>query len=235
MGFSTAQYDAVINKIESAIPTIISDTNSFISQEESDWGWIPFIGGAIRDGLNKLKGLIQEVLQKIGDFLKPALVPPMMWHDGDVWGQIGSQAGNVASTIAGQIQANGNEWQGIAGGKYNNGVPAQENAVNTVSSLAGQVQGACTQISIAGYSFYIAVALAIAGIIGGLVIALATVETGVGAILGLCVAIGSALLGFAGAVAALYFGVDSAVRNLQGLIGGNGAFPAGNWPLATAQ
>jgi hypothetical protein len=235
MGFSTASYDAVINKIEAGIPKIISDTNSFISAEEHDWGWIPFIGGAIRDGLNKLKGLIQEVLQKLGDYLKPALVPPMMWHAGNVWTTVGSQAGNVSSTIAGQIQAKGNEWQGIAGGKYNNGVPAQQNAANTVSSLAGQVQSACTQISIAGYSFYIAVGIALAGIIGGLVIALATVETGIGAIIGLCVAVAAALAGFAGAVAALYFGVDSAVRNLQGLVGGNGAFPGGNWPLATGQ
>jgi hypothetical protein len=235
MGFSTATYDAVINKIESAIPKIESDTNTFVSEVASELGWIPFIGGEIKAALRKLVSLVDELLQKLAEYLKPALIPTMFWDDGNVWGTIGGNAAQVASTIQGQIQAKGNEWQGIAGGKYANGVPAQASAAQAISSLAGSTGSACTSLAVAGYTFYMAILVAEAAVAGGVATCAAAGWTGVGAIVGLIVAVGGALIGIGVAVGSLVLGVDSSVRSLQGLIGPSQSFPGNAWPIATAQ
>jgi hypothetical protein len=229
MGFSPAAYDAVITKIQNGIQQIANDVNHFISEVESDTGWIPVLGGWIKDALNRLVKLIDDGLDKLSQLLEPAFIPTFFWTFGGMWEQMGGQAGTVSSTIAGQIQANGDEWQGIAGGAYANGVPAQGNAANTISSLAGQVQSACSSISTSGYIFYMAVAVAVASLIA------AVVGAGTGA---LPVVIGAAVVfiaSIATAVGSLLLGVDSAARNLQGMIGPSGSFPNGAWPIATAQ
>jgi hypothetical protein len=235
MGFTPAAYDALIKKLQDAIAKVASDTNKFVAEVENDYGWIPFIGPMVKDALNRLVKLVDELLQKLAQLLEPAFIPTFLWTFGGTWNTIGGQASGVSSAIASQIQANGDEWQGIAGGAYANGVPGQESAASAISSMAGGVQSACTSLAIAGYTFYMALAVGIAGVIGGLAIAAATGWTGVGAIVGLCVAIGSALLTVATAVGAWLLGIASSTRTLQGMVGPNGSFPGGKWPIATAQ
>ncbi len=231
MGFSGSAYEALIQKLRAAPAQIISLTNKIISAVDSALGWIPFIGDAIKAGLNKLKGLVEQAVQKLVQILEGADVPVAMWNDGQQWLQIQTQTGGVSSTIAGQIQANGNEWQGIAGGKYNNGVPAQAGAANAMSSLAGSIQSGCSTVANTGFGFYAAIAAAIASCIGGLIVA----GTGVGAVVGACVAAAGLLIGIGSACALVVFGIDGAARSFQGLAAPSASFPDNAWPLATAQ
>jgi hypothetical protein len=233
MGFNTATYDALIQKIVSTLNGIVNAVNRFISMVESAASSIPIIGGLIGDGakwlLDKLRNLVQEGVDKVEGFLKPAAVPPMMWSDGQTWSQIGQAAGNTASTISGVNAQNGFEWKGIAGGKYQDGVQDQPTAANTISSWAGTVMGACDSIAEGGYGFYVSVAAALVSFL------VAVIGAGTGdlpAVVGGAVAL---LVSVAGALVSLHFGVSSGARTLNSVLWNNDAFPGGSWPSATAE
>lgn len=236
MGFTQSAYNDIITKLEDAPGKIVSLTNKIISEVNSLFSWIPFVGDAIKSALNKLKSLVEQVCAKLNQFLQGADVPPEMWDAGGKWLQIHSQTNQVASTIAGQMQSNGNEWKGIAGGKYNTGVSEQGGAASAMSSMANSMQSNCSAVANSGFAFYAAIAVAVGSIIGGLIVCAAAGWTGVGAIVGLCVTIGGALIGFGGAVASVQFGVNAAQRNFQGLLTSTGStLPNNAWPKATAQ
>lgn len=235
MGFSVSAYEALIHKLEAAPSQIISLTNKIISAVNGALGWIPFIGDAVRAATSRLKALVEQVVQKLQQLLQGAEVPAAMWNNGQQWVQVTSQTGQVASTIAGQIQVNGNEWQGIAGGKYNNGVPEQAAAANSMSGMANAIQSGCGTVANTGFGFYAAIGVAVATIIGGLVVCAAAGWTGIGAIVGLCVTIGGALVGIGSACGLVVFGIDGAARSFQALNAPSASFPGNAWPLATAQ
>lgn len=233
MTFSTATYEALIQKIEHVLQSIANAVNRFISAVESAASSIPIIGGLIGDGakwlLEKLRNLVQEGLNKVEAFLRPAMVPPMIWNDGQTWSQIGRAAGNTASTLSGINAQNGSEWKGIAGGKYQDGVQDQPTAANTLSSWAGTVMGACDSIAEGGYGFYAACAVALVSFL------VAVIGAGTGdlpAVIGGAVGM---LASIAGALVSFYFGVASATRTLQSVTWNNDAFPGGSWPQATAE
>jgi hypothetical protein len=233
MGFTQGAYTALVTKLEESPAKIVSLTNTIISNVNGSLGWIPLIGDAVKAALNKLKGLVEEVCAKLKQLLQGAAVPLSMWNAGGQWLGIQGSANKVAGAINGQMQANGNEWQGLAGGKYNTGVGEQGSAAGTMSTVAGGMQSNCSAVGNAGLAFYSAIAVGEGAIVGGLITCAAAGWTGVGAIVGLCVAIGGALLGFGAAVGAVQIGIDSATRGFTGLT--DVGLPNNAWPLATAQ
>ncbi|HEY2576484.1 MAG TPA: hypothetical protein VGI74_09270 [Streptosporangiaceae bacterium] len=235
MTFSPSAYNALITKLEAAPGEIISKTNQVISAVNSAVGWIPLLGDAIDWALNKLKGLIESLVNKLNQVLQPARIPPDMWAMGQEWEQIRGQAGTVASTLAGQQEKFGQEWGGIAGGKYNSGVPLQISAASAFSSAANNVMSNCDTIASGGSMFYIAVGTAVASVIVAITAAIISAPTGVGPIISLCAGVVFTLGSIATAIYSLHFTVDGAARNLQGSLTPSSSFPGGAWPIATAQ
>lgn len=235
MTFSPSAYDALISKLEAAPATIISKTNDVISAVNNAVGWIPLIGDAIDWALNKLKGLIESLVGKLQQVLQPARIPPTMWANGQSWAQIRTQSGTVASNLAAEQEKFGQEWGGIAGGKYNSGVPLQIGAASAFSSAANNVMGNCDTIASGGSAFYIAIGVAVASIIIAITAAIATAPTAVGPIISLCGGVLMTLGSIATAIYNLHFVVDGAARNLQASLTPSSSFPGGAWPIATAQ
>ena len=235
MAFTQSAYNEMITVLEAAPGKIVDLTNKIISNVNGSLGWIPIIGDAVKWALNKLKGVVEQVCAKLKQLLQGAEVPTAMWSAGSKWLDIQHSTSTVASTIAGQIQTNGNEWSGIAGGKYNNGVSNQGGAASQMSSIAGGMQSNCSSVANSGFAFYAAIAAGVATIIGGLVACAAAGWTGAGAIAGLVVTIIGALIGFGGAVAAVQFGINAATRGFQGLTADGSSFPNNAWPTAVAQ
>ena len=231
--FSIATYDALIQKINHLLQQIANAVNSFINAVESAASSIPIIGGLIGDGakwlLEKLRNLVQEGLNKMEGYLKPAAVPPMMWDDGQTWSQIGQASGSTASTLSGINANNGFEWKGIAGGKYTDGVQDQPTAATTLSNWAGTIMGACDSIAEGGFGFYAACGVALVSF------AAAVVSAGTGDVPAVIAAAVVMLASIAGALASLYFGVQSGTRTLKSVTWNNAAFPGGSWPKATAE
>jgi hypothetical protein len=231
--FSIATYDALIQKIEHLVQSIVNAVNRFISAVESAASSIPIIGGLIGDGakwlLDKLRNLVEEGLNKVEEYLKPAMVPPTMWNDGQTWSQIGKACGNTASTLSGINAQNGFEWKGIAGGKYQDGVQDQPTAANTLSTWSATIMDACDSIATGGMVFYAAIAAALVTFLA------AAIAAGTGDVPALIVAIVAMIASLGVALVSFYFGVESGVRSLNSVTWNNDAFPGGSWPQATAQ
>jgi uncharacterized protein YukE len=227
MGFSASGYQAVIDKIIHELGEVnkgvehVRDVvnNSILSH-------IPLIGDGLKWLWNKFIGLINQVVSKIQELLKPFAVPTLMDQYANEWLKIHKTASNVSSTIEDQVETHGKDtWKGLAGGAYQNGVSHQAPSANAIAGMANTISGACTAIRNYGYGFYIAIGVVIAG----LVVAIFTVETVVGAIAGVV----TALIATGAACATLYLGVDSQSKTLQGQLGANSSFPGNKWPQAT--
>jgi hypothetical protein len=225
MILTPAQAEALLQKIESSLDTLVTDTNSAISRIEHDSSWIPLVGHLIAAGLEKLRSLVQEFVDKVDYYLTAFNVPTYMGQYSDAWLAIASQAGGVASNIADMNQRYGNEWQGIAGPAYQNGVSNQGAAVDAIQSRANSASSACNSLEQAGYTYYIA-ALAITA---GLITAAVGWETVVLAVAGVI----AALAGIAAAVAALVFGIQGVTNSFKQLLEPTDTLPGDDWPLAT--
>ena len=222
--FSTAEYDSLIQKIENGINTVISDANSAVSRIESWTSWIPFVGDAIKDALNKFVSLMDDFLKKIVEYLKFATIPPTMWGFGQQWVSMATKAGQSATELA-TLKQYSTEWEGIAGGKYNAAVTGQEPAVDTIQSRSNSISGSCSATAMAGFAFY----ASLAGILVGLTIACITAETGVGLVFGIT----TAAISLAGAVTSVTLGLWNQERSLEQASEPTDTMPGGAWPQAT--
>ncbi len=166
MSFSVAQYQEVIARTNSELNELPPIANAAIQRIESRYSWIPFVGGWIKDALNKFVSLMEEFLAKVESYLRSSAVPVMMWEAGNTWENIQRGAGTMAGDIKGQLQASAVQWTGIAGGAYQSGVANQSGAVQEISGLAAATSGAATAIAISGLGFYVAIlaALCLAGL-----------------------------------------------------------------------
>lgn len=226
-GFDPAQYDALIAKIRSEMERLPPSFNAQVRRIESDLGWIPGVGDALKAALDEAVKLFDEAMQKLGEYLQWTDVPVRMWSWGDQWSSIASKAGESATQIAALKQYQG-EWGGIAGGKYQSAVSNQGPAVDQIQSRANQMSGACTGTAIAGFGFYLSVATAIVGVAAAII----TSETGVGLAVGLAVFIA----GLAAAVATILIGVEGQARAFKMANEPSDAFcgpPANAWPRST--
>lgn len=227
MGFSASGFQAVIDKINHELGEIdkgvehVRDVvnNSILSH-------IPLIGQGLKWLWDKFIGLVNQIIKKTQEFLKPFAVPTLMDKYGNEWLKIHKTANDVSSTIEQQVEQHGKDtWKGLAGGAYQDGVSHQSPSVSAIAGMANTISGACISIRNYGYGFYVAIGIALVGV----VVACVTAETVVGAIIGCVVAI----IGLGAAAAALYLGVDSQSKTLQGQLGANSSFPGNKWPQAT--
>jgi len=225
MDFSPGQYDALIQKIENGLNTAVSDANAAISRIEGATSWIPGIGSAIKEALDKFVSLMKEFMAKVGEALKWTQIPPTMWQFGQTWLNLATQAGQTAVNVK-DLDSYSSQWQGIAGGKYATGVAGQRPAVDTIQARCNQISGACTGTAISGLAFYISVATTIIG----LIIAIAGAEL----VFPLVAGIITAIVGLAGAVASLLIGVEGQARTFQQANEPSDSFPGNAWPQAVA-
>lgn len=233
--FSPSQYQATISKLD-AMPGKITDaTNKIISIADDAFGWIPFLGDAVKDALNKLKGWVMKLVAKIEQILQPAEVPATMFNIAHIWDGLRTQAGTVASTLNGDQEKYGNEWQGLAGGKYASGVPDQISAAQTFSSSCGTIASGCNSIASAGLGFYLSCLAAVESVLIALIAAIATAVTVAGPIISLCAGIASCLISIGSAYYQLTHNLSNATQSLDAVITPQSTYPGGSWPLATAQ
>jgi hypothetical protein len=232
MDFSIAQLDSLISKIERGLTDLVSKANELIRKIESLTHWIPFIGDEIKDLLEKFADLVTEFVGKIVKVLGQSHTATVFWELGKTWGAAGiaGQAGQIASTLAGQKQFSA-EWQGIAGARFATAVSGQEPAVDTLQTRSNTVSSACTTIAQYGFIYYVAIGVAIVGCTLAVASALADPPIAPIAVIG---AITAGVLAFFAATWALEMGVDAQSRNMQQAGELSDTFPNDTWPQAVA-
>jgi hypothetical protein len=94
-----------------------------------------------------------KFVDKIGQWLEGL---PFFLHMHDAaptWWSIARACGDMGEQMAGLHQTYPEEWTGIAGGKYAQGITAQQSGASAVGSAAQTVANACVNTYNAGFSF----------------------------------------------------------------------------------
>jgi LysM repeat protein len=232
--FGIAAYETVINLCVELVEGTAVAVNDFIHDVADALGWIPFVGGVIKDLLNKLASIVTDLLDDVMKLIEQAQAPVLFWQFASTWGPggIAGQAGQVASNISAQNVKFSSEWQGLAGPAFATAVSMQEPAVSQVQSWSNTISSACHTIAQYGFIYYSAVAASLAGLTYYLALSGGGFDVPVAA-----AAVAEAIkvgLAIAAATVALELGVSSQANNLREAAEPSGAFPGGMWPQAVA-
>jgi nucleoid-associated protein YgaU len=232
--FGIATYETVINLCMELVDGTAVAVNDFIHVVSDALGWIPFVGGMIRDLLRELASVVTDLLDDVMKLIEQAQAPVLFWQFGNTWGPggVADRAGTIASTISAQDVKFSSEWQGLAGAAFATAVSMQEPAVSQVQSWSNTISSACHTIAQYGFIYYSAVAASLAALAYYLAFSGAGFDVPVAA-----AAVAEAIkvgLAIAAATAALELGVSTQANNLREAAEPSGAFPGGMWPQAVA-
>jgi nucleoid-associated protein YgaU len=232
--FGIATYETVINVCNELVDGTAIAVNDFIHDVSDALGWIPFVGGMIKDLLNELARLVTDLLDDVMKLIEQAQAPVLFWQFSNTWGPSGiaDQAGTVASNISAQNVQFSSEWQGLAGASFATAVSMQEPAVSQVQSWANTISSACHTIAQYGFIYYSAVAASLIGLSYYLALSGGGFDVPVAA-----AAVAEVIkvgLAIAAATVALELGVSTQANNLREAAEPSGAFPDGMWPEAVA-
>jgi uncharacterized protein YukE len=242
MGFSTAQYEATINKLTSGLGELSAKLEQVrpTAQAAANRWYIPH---SVADDIIRLANTILElgswVLDKIQELLKGAIAPVVMFRNAWDWQDIRGLATGVAGQLKPEALSVGRAWHGTAADAYAKQIKPQADAATRIGTIADKTATALTVCAVAGLTFYVALGVILVKFIAATITALAALGTAVfswaGAALiveeaavntGLIIAAVSALVAVLGAQA-------SQMAVLHGEAIDASAFPAGDWPDAT--
>jgi len=232
--FGIATYETVINLCTELVDGTAVAVNDFIHDVSDALGWIPFVGGMIKDLLNELAHIVTDLLDDVMKLIEQAQAPVLFWQFSNTWGPAGvaDQAGQMASSISAQNLQFSSEWQGLAGASFATAVSMQEPAVSQVQSWANTISSSCHTIAQYGFIYYSAVAASLIGLSYYLAFSGGGFDVPVAA-----AAVAEAIkvgLAIAAATVALELGVSTQANNLREAAEPSGAFPNGMWPEAVA-
>lgn len=243
MTFSTAQYEAVMQKLDSGIRELsakLAEVGPTANSAASRWYVPQPVAEALIWSAGKLVEIGSWILDKIKELLKGSVAPILMFNY--AWEWQGSVRG-VASSVAGELQPEAlratRSWKGDAADAYAAATKSQPIAATQIETSADKIATALTICAVAGLAFYVALGVIVVKFIAATITAM--------------VALGTAVFSWAGAAliveeAAVNSGlIIAAVTTLSAALGAqaqqmatiegeardNSAFPGGHWPKAT--
>jgi hypothetical protein len=244
VAFSLAQYEAVIDQINSGLTTFegnLAKIKPAAHQATSHWWIDPVSRESLTWIADKTVEVGTKILDWIKDLLKGAVAPVLMFIDGVHWLDVKGDAAGVATDIAAQKIVQGSSgWSGDAADAYTAAAGRQADAAGRLASISGTTANTLLALAGAGLAFY----LALAAVLVKLIIASAAAIA----------AFGSAVFSWSGAAivleeagtdtAAIWvaFGVITtfitaqvgAMAALHGETVDPSSFPGGRWPDPTA-
>lgn len=240
--FSPAQFQAVIDKINSGMTTVsqekLPELKSSANTVLGQW----YIPDAVKDAVkwlvDEIAHIAEAILDKVEELLKGAVAPVYLFEYAWKWGGIKGAATGVAAEITPQ-HVTPDHWQGNAADAYSNAIAPQSAAATQIGSACTSTITCLTTSALAGLAFYTALGVIIFQLIASLVTAigliasgafslagLAMVVTDAGISSGLIIAAVTTLTALLGAQAAQMAMLHSAAQDST-------AFPGGHWPAAT--
>jgi hypothetical protein len=242
MAFSTAQYDATINKLSAGLTDLsakLKEVGPTVQAATSRW----YVTQSVADDLvwlgNKILELGSWVLHKLEELLKGAAAPVTFFFTARDWEDARGLATGVSGQLKPELLGVGRVWHGTAADAYVKQIKPQSDAAARVGTIADKTATALYTCAVAGLAFYVALAVILIKFIAATITALA--------------ALGSLVFSWAGAAliveeAAVNTGmIIAAVSGLVAVLGAQASqmvvlhgeaidastFPAGRWPNAT--
>lgn len=241
MAFSTAQYEAVTNKVSSGVqtasgklPELTAATNSLLGE----W-YIPgFVKDAVKWLVEELIHTAESVLNKIVELLKGAVAPIYMFDYAWQWEDIKGTASGVASELTPQVVGISQDWKGQAATAYASAIQTQSPAAAQIGSISDKTATGLTVCAAGGLAFYIALGVIVFQLIASLVAAIAAVGSIIFSWAGLAMVVGDAgittgmIIAAVTALTALLGIQAQQMVALHGTAIDDTSFPGGHWPVA---
>jgi hypothetical protein len=210
-------------KVSEALTKLISVVNETLSGM-SHWSWLgglgglaaaQIYGGKVHGAMEKLKNAVEAVLKLVKKILDEGIpVVSLVTRAFDWLSQVQAPV-NAMSDTAAQYTININNWSGPAKTAYDQRVPIQTKAINTLGSAAADMASWLADLATANAAYIVSLFKPLFDIGGALAAALVDAATIVGAL----EAIGKSGELVQIAVSAMYEALQNAVDHVMGVIG----------------
>lgn len=239
MGFSTAQYDAVVDEINRNLDDLtakMNDVPGVVNRALDQW-WVT---GAIADAVKwcgeKLLELGSWIWNKIVELLKGVAAPVYMYTFSQDWEGIRGDATAIQGQLARGVLGANRYWTGTAASAYDAATLPQGAAAGKIGTLADKISTALAISAGASLAFYVGLAAILVKFISAAVAAIAALGSAVFSWAGLLLIVEEAGVNSAAIwalVAALTAALGTQVSQMlaiQGETVDNSTFPGGCWP-----
>jgi hypothetical protein len=245
MQFSQAQYQAVIDKLTSALDDLANKLNQLRNAAQSAIARATgntTVQNAIAWVTNQIVQVGTSIINKIKDLLKGAAAPIFMYVRGYDWEDIRGLASTVAGELKPEVIDSGGQWVGAGHDAYARNIRPQGDAATRIATIADRTAGSLTTVAGFGLAFYVALGVVVAKFIAATVTAIAAFGTAALSWAGALIIVEEAavtpamLIALCSALAAALGAQAAQLATLHGEASDNSAFPGGSWPrAATAQ
>ncbi len=174
----------------------------------------PAVIEAIRRGMQELSDKARELFATIDEFLSTAGDSDRLRQVAATWSEVGNAVGATATSVSPDRVATGIEWSGSAAEAYRQVVPAQGAALARIKTVGVSTSTSLNALADAIDSFWLAVGLALAAAVVGIVSAAASAVGVVTLPAGIAVAAG-ALITCLGLVSAALLQTNAAMDRVD--------------------
>jgi len=177
-----------MSPIDEALETareIEENISDFFDTVNDVLDWVPFfLKWAIQpaiDAVNFLNGKIQEFWAEVKEFLDNTGNPTKLEaHAEALLNSVANPLGEIAGTIAPEKLATATEWTGSGAEAYKQLIPSQGKGVSGMKDLSTELANTLKKLANGIENFWIAMGIAFASLVVGIIGAIATAITVVG-------------------------------------------------------
>lgn len=243
VAFSPAQFDAVIDQINSGLTTFegnLAKIQPAARAATSHWWIDPVTRESLTWIADKTVEIGIKILDWIKELLKGAVAPVLMFVDGMDWLDVKGKADGVSTDIGAQpIVLGTTDWSGDAADAYAAAAGRQAAAASRLAAIAGTTANTLFGLAGGGLLFYLALAAVLAKLITASATAIAAFGSAVFSWAGAAIVLeeaGTDATAIWAAVAAITSFVSSQAAAMAALHGETvdpSSFPGGRWPDPT--
>jgi hypothetical protein len=239
MAFSQIEYDAVIDRINSATDDLKAKIQEVVpaAQAGIDHWYVPAEVGAVVLALaDKAVELAGTFLDKVVELLEGVGAPVLFFGKAYGWTDVKGVTTGVTGELSPTVMPSGRHWSGAAQQAYASMIPGQAAAAARLSAVSDSTTDALDVCAGAGLAFYTVIGIIVAQFIVALVAVISALGSVAFSWTGVVLALGEASLGpaaIATAIGALgtVLGAQAATMNtLHSQVVDNSTFPGGKWP-----
>ena len=244
MGFSEAQFNETINKLNSGMDDLSKKIDAVPAAANAavDHWYIPgIIADAIKWCAEKICELAKWIWNKIKEVLRGVAAPVYFFKYAFDWQDIRGIANNVTGQLKPEAMPGANSWTGSAATAYKGVIKPQGDAANKIATIADRTATALQVCALAGLTFYLAIAVILVKFIAAMIATIAALGSVVFSWAGVALVVEEAGVNSGliwAAIGALTAALGTQAQQLVGLHGeaiDNSTFPGGHWPDPTTR
>ncbi|MCO1657418.1 hypothetical protein [Pseudonocardia humida] len=229
-----AEIEAGIATAEATVRAVAAGVSTVLDQLP---GWA---ADGVRVALADMQRTFDEKVAELRGWIAYRGDPAALRRYGAVWAnEIGAAASRAGAFATFNGVAADDRWSGVAADAYRFTLPAQKDATTAIKAAGDEIGAAFEELANAIASFWVAIGVAVAGLVVAIVSAAVSAPTVVGAPIGIGL-VAAGLTAFATAGTFAWTALtditnESAARSaeIERRLSNDTAFPGGVWPRST--